>query len=167
MKWSLSRTANVLTNLLTYVIQSCNLSTRLISSSGNILFPLIPDRYSFCGRKLCRWLRAQIVPLVAGPSSYKLRPPRSLFTCPRNLLIPSRAVFFLNPSLVPRSNLLFVMAPKAKPSDDKRRISCNWEGSWVTEETLTDLAEAGFLPDRKSTRLNSSHSGESRMPSSA
>ena len=25
----------------------------------------------------------------------------------------------------------------------------------------------GFMPDRKSTRLNSSHSGESRMPSSA
>ena len=40
------------------------------------------------------------------------------------------------------------MAPKAKPSDDKRRISCNWEGSWVTEETLTDLVEAGFLPPK-------------------
>ena len=30
-------------------------------------------------------------------------------------------------------------------------------------DTLTNLA----MPDRKSTRLNSSHSGESRMPSSA
>ena len=29
------------------------------------------------------------------------------------------------------------------------------------------LAEGSILVDRKSTRLNSSHSGESRMPSSA
>ena len=29
------------------------------------------------------------------------------------------------------------------------------------------LTEAGFTPDRKSTRLNSSHSSVSRMPSSA
>ena len=30
-----------------------------------------------------------------------------------------------------------------------------------------ELAEANPLVDRKSTRLNSSHSGQSRMPSSA
>ena len=30
-----------------------------------------------------------------------------------------------------------------------------------------DAASARFLPDRKSTRLNSSHNRESRMPSSA
>ena len=41
------------------------------------------------------------------------------------------------------------MAPKAKPSDDKRKISCNWEGSWVTEQTLADLADAGFLPPKE------------------
>jgi hypothetical protein len=41
------------------------------------------------------------------------------------------------------------MAPKAKPSDNRRQISCNWEGSWVTEETLADLAEAGFLPPKE------------------
>jgi len=41
------------------------------------------------------------------------------------------------------------MAPKAKPSTDKRTISCNWEGSWVTEEHLTDLAAKGFLPPKE------------------
>ena len=34
-------------------------------------------------------------------------------------------------------------------------------------ETAAMLRFAGGLQDRKSTRLNSSHSGESRMPSSA
>ena len=33
--------------------------------------------------------------------------------------------------------------------------------------TLVALGAASFVVDRKSTRLNSSHSGESRMPSSA
>ena len=44
----------------------------------------------------------------------------------------------------------------------------------VTEYTMRKYANAGLIPyyrdwetDRKSTRLNSSHSGESRMPSSA
>ena len=38
----------------------------------------------------------------------------------------------------------------------------------VAEATENDLYEAmDWLLDRKSTRLNSSHSGESRMPSSA
>ena len=32
---------------------------------------------------------------------------------------------------------------------------------------LHGLSSGDFAPDRKSTRLNSSHSGESRMPSSA
>ena len=32
---------------------------------------------------------------------------------------------------------------------------------------LPALLDKGAVPDRKSTRLNSSHSGESRMPSSA
>ena len=109
---------------LTDAIQSRDLSARLIPASGDILFPLIADRCSF-GRKLCRWLRAQIVPLVTGPFSYKLRPPRSLSICPCNLLIPSRAVFFLDSSLVPQSHLPFAMVPKAKPSDDKRKISYN------------------------------------------
>ena len=34
----------------------------------------------------------------------------------------------------------------------------------LEEEMAT---HSGLLPDRKSTRLNSSHSGQSRMPSSA
>ena len=38
----------------------------------------------------------------------------------------------------------------------------------VTGRRLEDgAATAAFVRDRKSTRLNSSHSGESRMPSSA
>ena len=42
------------------------------------------------------------------------------------------------------------MAPKAKSSADKHTISCNWEGSWVTEEHHTDLAAKGFLPPKES-----------------
>ena len=46
---------------------------------------------------------------------------------------------------------------------------------YVAEYSLVDVLESTFIhackilvcPDRKSTRLNSSHSGESRMPSSA
>ena len=34
-------------------------------------------------------------------------------------------------------------------------------------DTEIPAPASGFLSDRKSTRLNSSHSGESRMPSSA
>ena len=37
------------------------------------------------------------------------------------------------------------------------------ERRWVVDETNSEMGAA----DRKSTRLNSSHSGESRMPSSA
>ena len=37
----------------------------------------------------------------------------------------------------------------------------------ILEVTNCDLAIVGATLDRKSTRLNSSHSGESRMPSSA
>ena len=38
----------------------------------------------------------------------------------------------------------------------------------VLEKILEEIEEATFQEeDRKSTRLNSSHSGESRMPSSA
>ena len=41
------------------------------------------------------------------------------------------------------------MAPKAKPSEDRHKISCNREGSWVTEEVLADLAVKGFLPPKE------------------
>ena len=37
----------------------------------------------------------------------------------------------------------------------------------VVEERETRRSLQGLVPDRKSTRLNSSHSGEPRMPSSA
>ena len=39
----------------------------------------------------------------------------------------------------------------------------SWEIDGETVETVSDF----ILGDRKSTRLNSSHSGQSRMPSSA
>ena len=39
---------------------------------------------------------------------------------------------------------------------------------WLSKEcVMKDLEKASYILDRKSTRLNSSHSGESRMPSSA
>ena len=39
---------------------------------------------------------------------------------------------------------------------------------WLDKQDFMDLfAMTQSLPDRKSTRLNSSHRGESRMPSSA
>ena len=41
-----------------------------------------------------------------------------------------------------------------------------WRGVKVQEIT-TEHLEIIYIIDRKSTRLNSSHSGESRMPSSA
>ena len=44
-------------------------------------------------------------------------------------------------------------------------------GSPLTSEQRQELCQIGYLAlcraDRKSTRLNSSHSGQSRMPSSA
>ena len=46
-------------------------------------------------------------------------------------------------------------ATAASPSDPRRRLSA------------TKVLDLNSPPDRKSTRLNSSHSGESRMPSSA
>ena len=55
--------------------------------------------------------------------------------------------------------------------DGKRINSClklavSLDGAEIT--TIEGLGQPGELhPDRKSTRLNSSHSGESRMPSSA
>ena len=42
------------------------------------------------------------------------------------------------------------------------------EVKWALESITTNKASGGDgIPDRKSTRLNSSHSGQSRMPSSA
>ena len=52
----------------------------------------------------------------------------------------------------------------AKPSDEMS--SSNVTDGEPDEKAVAD-AETGKQQDRKSTRLNSSHSGESRMPSSA
>ena len=56
-------------------------------------------------------------------------------------------------------------------------ISHQWRSGYPTDileaelrgvsEALQNLTDLGAVEDRKSTRLNSSHSGESRMPSSA
>ena len=49
-----------------------------------------------------------------------------------------------------------------------RRIAYLEEGDWaVVTDDGARFHDAQGRPDRKSTRLNSSHSGESRMPSSA
>ena len=41
------------------------------------------------------------------------------------------------------------------------------EGEAVTLESVANQLEVSVMPDRKSTRLNSSHDRQSRMPSSA
>ena len=61
-----------------------------------------------------------------------------------------------------------VWAPSAKAVDvigdfnywveGEHKLNVRWDGSGIWE---------GFIPDRKSTRLNSSHVSQSRMPSSA
>ena len=48
-------------------------------------------------------------------------------------------------------------------SIEVRELSITLQGS----ARLIYVCEVRAVPDRKSTRLNSSHSGESRMPSSA
>ena len=46
-------------------------------------------------------------------------------------------------------------------------LPCATQNELNLEDARTLLANGCFAVDRKSTRLNSSHSGESRMPSSA
>ena len=46
-------------------------------------------------------------------------------------------------------------------------ITQSWDIAWRLPSFLAAVLLATILLDRKSTRLNSSHSGESRMPSSA
>ena len=47
-------------------------------------------------------------------------------------------------------------------------LLCIMDGfGWVPEETFGNAVVAAKKPDRKSTRLNSSHEIPSRMPSSA
>ena len=62
------------------------------------------------------------------------------------------------PGLAPQ---LFSYVPPN--SDDEHGNSCFWVSEYKNMGSLTESAAR----DRKSTRLNSSHSGESRMPSSA
>ena len=50
-------------------------------------------------------------------------------------------------------------------SQGKRYPKGNVEDVWI--EKIEDIDTIDWETDRKSTRLNSSHSGESRMPSSA
>ena len=45
--------------------------------------------------------------------------------------------------------------------------NCNEESVEAAKETLSSGANVKVLGDRKSTRLNSSHTQKSRMPSSA
>ena len=66
---------------------------------------------------------------------------------------------------VPLATPKFLLEPKGEPSelDSVFQLPLNSQSKFSL--IPDDLFQA--LPDRKSTRLNSSHSGESRMPSSA
>ena len=56
-------------------------------------------------------------------------------------------------------------------SDAKRAVAIALRNRWrrmqVDEELRNEITPKNILIDRKSTRLNSSHSQQSRMPSSA
>ena len=56
------------------------------------------------------------------------------------------------------------IVPYIRPDIETRGGAENWED---LPEEIQDTFDKLGIPDRKSTRLNSSHSGESRMPSSA
>ena len=59
------------------------------------------------------------------------------------------------------------------PHNEPPRMWCSMTSSWIPTPSpgrlrnQLPLTEIPAILDRKSTRLNSSHSGESRMPSSA
>ena len=55
----------------------------------------------------------------------------------------------------------------SEPLDAKTIATCAGIGEPDVEEALAVLGERHAQGDRKSTRLNSSHVSESRMPSSA
>ena len=58
-----------------------------------------------------------------------------------------------------------IMLISMERSVHERQFSRQWVIALIASLAL--IAEFGYGIDRKSTRLNSSHSGESRMPSSA
>ena len=58
---------------------------------------------------------------------------------------------------------LYLPTHGSAPGDESDRI----EFEALVEQARAKLAQERERRDRKSTRLNSSHSGESRMPSSA
>ena len=60
----------------------------------------------------------------------------------------------------------FYPFPEAELQEELERYAEADETVWVQEEP-ENMGAWSFVRDRKSTRLNSSHSGESRMPSSA
>ena len=64
--------------------------------------------------------------------------------------------------------LLFIFVTVLLLLNMKQLMCTDWEHFSLLENGLT-LSPYNFITilDRKSTRLNSSHSGESRMPSSA
>ena len=54
-----------------------------------------------------------------------------------------------------------------KMGNKLKAITCDWEKAKVRGKDVLRWMYRDWETDRKSTRLNSSHSGESRMPSSA
>ena len=55
----------------------------------------------------------------------------------------------------------------AKTNTKKRKVVVESQGEAHINATYNNIIYRDWETDRKSTRLNSSHSGESRMPSSA
>jgi len=89
-----------------------------------------------------------------------------------NLLLVDRAADGLRPELIEllRSRGLDVRGEGGRPLD--RPLGHDWTSdpervSTVTVHVVDGVEEAVRIADRKSTRLNSSHSRKSRMPSSA
>ena len=62
---------------------------------------------------------------------------------------------------------VFLMAPNYQAGKDALAGFKAFFKGEIADEVYVPLNQLDFSADRKSTRLNSSHSGESRMPSSA
>ena len=69
----------------------------------------------------------------------------------------------LGPNGAGKSTLMNLLVGYLDPDAGRIRIG----GENVTRDNLSTRRMIGLVPDRKSTRLNSSHIQKSRMPSSA
>ena len=65
----------------------------------------------------------------------------------------------------PQDTVSYPLLPDSGADAFERELLARWDAEQLFEQA--QAARAGATPDRKSTRLNSSHSAKSRMPSSA